>query len=293
MKTFSKHPAPSERLERVSCPVCGGRGIRPFWDLGDFSFSRCADCGHVYQNPRPRPSDLALRYDNEYLDYEVRNAEAYLRLMLLGLGDLGFEAIEAALPSGRRFLDVGCATGALVEHAVRRGWEAEGVEVCGPAAEYGRRVRGVPIRTGTLQDAAFPEGRFDFVHSSHLIEHLPEPGEFLAEVFRVLKPGGYCATVTPNRDGLQARLFGGGWRSVIADHVHLFSRSGLLRLIRARGFTPLRTVTWGGIALGLAPASVKALLDHSAKAFGFGDVVAVLARKPISDTKLVKGQAGS
>lgn len=280
MKTFSKRPAPSERLEGAACPVCGSRETRPLWDLGDFAFARCAGCGHVYQNPRPDPSDLTLRYDEGYLAYEVRNALPYLRLMLLGLSDLGFEKIEAGLPAGRSFLDVGCATGALVEHAARRGWEARGVEVCGPAAEYGRRVRGVTILEGTLQDAVFPENAFDFVHSSHVIEHVPEPGLFLSEIFRILKPGGWCVTVTPNRTSFQSLAFGPGWRSVIPDHVHLFSRSGLLRLIRNSGLAPIRTVTWGGIAEGMAPAPVKALLDRSAKALGFGDVIAVLARKP-------------
>lgn len=280
MKTFSKRPAPSERLARAACPVCASRETRPLWNLGDFAFARCTGCGHVYQNPRPDPSDLTLRYDEDYLEYEVRNALPYLRLMLLGLSDLGFEGIEAALPAGRSFLDVGCATGALVEHAARRGWDATGVEVCGPAAEYGRRVRGVTILEGTLRDAAFPEGRFDFVHSSHVIEHVPEPGAFLSEIFRILKPGGWCATVTPNRTSLQASLFGPGWRSVIPDHMHLFSRSGLLRLIRESGLEPLRTATWGGIAQGLAPAPVKAVLDRAAKLLGFGDVIAVLARKP-------------
>lgn len=279
MKTFSKRPAPSERLEGAACPVCGSPETRPLWDLGDFAFARCPGCGHVYQNPRPDPADLTLRYDEEYLDYEVRNALPYLRLMLLGLADLGFERIEAALPEGRSFLDVGCATGALVEHAARRGWEARGVEVCGPAAEYGRRVRGVTILEGSLRDAAFPDDGFDFVHSSHVIEHVPEPGAFLAEIRRILKPGGWCVTVTPNRTSLQAALFGPGWRSVIPDHMHLFSRSGLLRLIRDSGLSPLRTVTWGGIALGLAPAPVKAALDRAAKLLGFGDVLAVLARK--------------
>lgn len=280
MKTFSKRPDPSERLEGSTCPVCGSPEARPLWNLGDFAFARCPGCGHVFQNPRPMPGDLARRYDEEYLGYEVRNAQPYLRLMLLGLADLGFEALEAGLPAGRSFLDVGCATGALVEHAARRGWEARGVEVCGPAAEYGRRVRGVTILEGTLQEAAFPADSFDFVHSSHVIEHVPEPGLFLSEIFRVLKPGGWCVTVTPNRTSLQAALFGPGWRSVIPDHMHLFSRSGLLRLIRDSGLAPLRTVTWGGMAQGLAPAPLKAVLDRSAKILGFGDVVAVLARKP-------------
>ena len=280
MKTFSMRPAASERLEKSSCPVCGSNLTRPRWDLGDFVFSACASCGHVYQNPRPRPEELAARYDEDYLEYEVRNAEPYLRLMLLGLADLGFGKIEAALPADRSFLDVGCATGALLELLSRRGWSAEGVELCGPAAEYGRRVRGVSIRTGTLAEAAFPENGFDFAHSSHVIEHVADPGALFAELHRVLKPGGYYAVVTPNLSSLQALLFRDGWRSAIADHMHLFSRGGLIRMLGAAGFQPVRTVTWGGLAQGLAPRPVKALLDRSAKALGFGDVMAVLARKP-------------
>ncbi|HSV56445.1 MAG TPA: class I SAM-dependent methyltransferase [Magnetospirillaceae bacterium] len=280
MKTYSKRPAPWERPEGVACPVCGSRAVRPLWDLGECAFAQCAGCGHAYQNPRPRPSDLASRYDEEYLAYEINNAEPYLRLMLLGLADLGFDGIEASLPAGRSFLDIGCATGALVELTLLRGWDAEGVEICVPAADYGRRVRGVRIHAGTLLDAAYPDGRFDFVHSSHLLEHVPEPGDLLKEIHRILKPGGYCAAVTPNRAGLQARLFGLDWRSAIADHMHLFTKASLVRMLRDRGLEPLRAVTWGGIAEGLAPRPVKAALDRAAKAFGFGDVVAVLAQKP-------------
>ncbi len=279
-KTYSKRPGPGEVLVPAACPVCGSAESRRLWDLGSFAFSRCAGCGHIFQNPRPRPRDLAARYDEEYLAYEIENAGAFLRLMLLGLGDLGFPEIEAALPAGKSLLDVGCATGALVEYAARRGWDARGVELCGPSAEYGRKVRGVSIHTGTLAEAAFPDESFDFIHSSHVIEHVDEPGEFLSEIRRILKPGGYCATVTPNSAGLQALLFRGGWRSAIADHVHLFSASGLERLLRSRGLPPVRRATWGGMAQGLAPAAVKAFLDRTAKLLGFGDVVAVLSRKP-------------
>ena len=234
----------------------------------------------MYQNPRPRPSDLAARYDGEYLDYEIRNAEAFLNLMELGLRDLGFDRIEADLPTGKSFLDVGCATGALVERAARRGWDARGVEICGPAAEYARNIRKVSVLTGTLEEAAFPEDSFDFVHSSHVLEHIAEPREFVAEIRRILKPGGWCAIVTPNTASLQARLFRGQWRSAIADHVHLFSLYGLRRLLSETGLVPERWVTWGGMARGLAPAPIKSVLDRASKVFGFGDVMAVLARKP-------------
>lgn len=278
MKTYFTSPKPDEQKEAVYCPVCREPGTRPYWKLEGYSFVRCINCSHVYQNPRPLPSDLANRYDEAYKQYEVENAENFFKLMRLGLADLGFDEIEASLPAGRRFIDIGCATGVLVRHMADRDWEAVGVELCEESADFGRRQRGVEIRTGTLETAAFPDACFDLVHSSHVIEHVPEPGAFVNEIRRVLKPGGWCITVTPSVSGFQARLLGRHWRSAIPDHVHLFSPPGLQRLFSERGLAPVRLKTWGGIAKGLAPAPIKSVLDRWAKRYGFGDVMALLAR---------------
>lgn len=278
-KTYYTEPKPGERLEASRCPVCGASAVKPLWRLEGFAFTRCRCCGHVYQNPRPLASDLAERYDEDYKSYEIESAAAFFRLMRLGLDDLGFDGLEASLPADKAFLDLGCATGALVEHARDRGWRAVGVELCRGSAEYGIQTRGVDIRIGTLRDARFAAGSFDLVHSSHLIEHIPEPGDLVDEIARVLKPGGYCITITPTVEGLQARLFGPRWRSAIADHAHLFSQKGLRKLLEDRGFSLLKIKTWGGIAQGLAPEPIKRVLDRAAKRWGFGDVMAILARK--------------
>lgn len=278
IKTYFSKPKAEERTEPVSCPVCGLGGTRPYWKLDDFSFAQCIACSHIYQNPRPRPIDLANRYDEAYMNYEVENAENFFSLMCLGLSDLGFDEIEASLPGERRFIDIGCATGVLVRYMADRAWESSGVELCDESAEYGRRYRAVDIRTGTLESVAFPDAHFDLIHSSHLIEHIPEPGAFVDEIRRVLKPGGWCVTVTPSVTGLQARLLGRHWRSAIADHVHLFSPPGLKRLFADRGLQPVHLKTWGGIAKGLAPTPIKTLVDRMAKRWGFGDVMALLVR---------------
>ena len=288
IKTYYTMPKPGEATEKVSCPVCGRAEALLHWDCGSFRFSRCAGCGHIYQNPRPVAAALSERYDDGYKQYEIESADAFLKLMLLGLEDLGFETIEASLPREKAFLDVGCATGALVGSMAERGWRAVGVELNEGAARYGKERRGVDIRTGTLEDAAFPDGSFDLVHSSHFIEHVAEPGAYLEEVARILKPGGWCVTVTPTVDGLQARLFGKNWRSAIADHVHLFSARGLIRLASDKGFDTLKLKTWGGMAQGLAPMPIKRFLDRAAKRWGFGDVMAILSRKSPSLQRVVK-----
>ena len=279
MKTFFKGPAPDEVCDPVTCPLCGFSTVRPLWNLGEYSFQKCTGCGHVYQNPRPRPEHLARRYDADYRDYEVENAGNFFNLMQLGLEDVGFSGIEKALAGEKRFLDVGCATGALVEHLQIRGWVSEGMEICEEAAAYGREKRGVTIHTGTLETRSFPESSFDVVHTSHVIEHVPDPDLFAAEIFRILKPGGWYICATPNIASFQARCFKGAWRSAIADHVHLFSVRSLTRLLKQAGFTVYRHKTWGGIPKGLTAEPVKRVADRLAKRFGFGDVQIQLARK--------------
>jgi 2-polyprenyl-3-methyl-5-hydroxy-6-metoxy-1,4-benzoquinol methylase len=236
----------------------------------------------VYQDPRPVFEDLRLRYAGEYFSYELENEAAFLGLIQKGLDDIDFEGVTGGLCGPRRFLDVGCATGLLLASLRDRGWQTAGVDVCRESAQYGREKRGLDIRAGTLQEASFPAGFFSVAHFSHLIEHLPDPRTFVAEVRRILAPAGFAVVTTPNIDGLQARLFGSGWRSAIPDHLSLFSRRTLARLLAEEGFEVRRTVTWGGLAKGTAPAWLKGPADRLAKRWGFGDVVLVLAQRRLS-----------
>jgi 2-polyprenyl-3-methyl-5-hydroxy-6-metoxy-1,4-benzoquinol methylase len=277
-KTYSS-PLGGERQESVSCPGCAADRPRSFLACDGFSFVRCRECALVYQNPRPVFDDLRRRYGDQYFSYELENERTFFGLMRMGLRDINFEQLAGPRAGRRTFLDIGCATGMLVESMKDAGWDARGVDVCRESAEYGIAHRGISIFVGTLEEAAFPAESFYVVHFSHLIEHVPDPRAFLAEVHRVLQPGGLAVITTPNIDGFQARLFGKQWRSAIADHLTLFSKKTLERMIRETGFEVQRTVVWGGLAAGTAPAIIKKPMDILAKKLGFGDVVLKLAAK--------------
>jgi 2-polyprenyl-3-methyl-5-hydroxy-6-metoxy-1,4-benzoquinol methylase len=198
--------------------------------------------------------------------------------MELGLADVDFAGRTSGFPAGRRFLDVGCATGRLLEAMRERGWQVRGVDLCPESAAYAAQHRGVEVFSGTLGEARFPEASFHAVHFSHLIEHVPSPRGLLAEVRRILLPEGLAVVTTPNVDGLQARLFRGLWRSAIADHLTLFSVRTLRRLLAESGFRILAVQTWGGLAKGTAPSWLKGPVDRWAKRRGHGDVVLMLAQ---------------
>jgi 2-polyprenyl-3-methyl-5-hydroxy-6-metoxy-1,4-benzoquinol methylase len=279
VRTFS-NPAGNERCLGYACPICGSSVFTFLWEVEGARFHRCCGCGHLQQYPVPVQEELSLRYGEEYLSYELSNEEAFFSLMAKALDDVGFSSLTASRGlAGGRFLDIGCATGRLIEHLRKHGWRAEGVEVCSPTARYGIEHRGVPISISTLEQAAFGDQAFQVVHASHLIEHLSDPVAFLQEAHRILDNRGLLVLTTPNSAGLQAKLFGSGWRSVIPDHIHLFGRKNFLTLLRSNGFSPLSWKTWGGIAKGLVSETIKRPVDRFAKLSGLGDVMIVLSEK--------------
>jgi 2-polyprenyl-3-methyl-5-hydroxy-6-metoxy-1,4-benzoquinol methylase len=238
-------------------------------------------------NPQPEAKAVARRYGKEhggdYLSYEIANEGPFLRLQELALEDAGFYELEQGLMRPHAhppaLLDIGCATGALLEKLRDRGWAVRGIEIGAPSAGYARKTRGLDVSTLPLEENRFPPHSFDLVLASHLIEHLNDPASFVREVRRVLTPGGRFLITTPNIGGFQAQLFRGRWRSAIFDHLYLFSIKTLSALLKQAGFSVEKTVTWGGLAAGAAPLPLKRLFDRAAKALGFGDVMLLRAKK--------------
>ena len=63
----------------------------------------------------------------------------------MGLSDIDFSNIEAEITGEKRFLDIGCATGKLLEYLKKRGWSVKGVELCEPSARFGIEKRGLTV----------------------------------------------------------------------------------------------------------------------------------------------------
>lgn len=270
MKTYSSRPGEHESPQIVPCLYCSSGNYKPLWNVGESSFVQCKSCSFVYQNPQPQLEDLQIRYDEDYFRYEIQNQNSFLELMLKSLTDMGFRAEEG---QGRRFLDIGCATGALLERMKQQGWSVQGIEICRQSAEYAIKKRGVEVFIGPLEEWQGEDASLDVIHSSHVIEHLQNPREMIQKSYRLLKEGGSLFCTTPNISGFQARLFGARWRSAIEDHLSLFSRRHLARLLKQEGFTLKASKTWGGLAAGAGPKWVKKIADPLAKSLGIGDVM--------------------
>ncbi|MDR0562513.1 MAG: class I SAM-dependent methyltransferase [Spirochaetaceae bacterium] len=281
-KTWST-PVVPEESRSIPCALCGGEAFEVYLSCEGFSYLRCTACHLAQINPQPLKGAVEARYQQEYLAYELANERNFLALQDRSLKDAGFTDIETRfLPQGRSsLLDVGCATGALLESLRNRGWKVRGIEIGLPSADYARQVRNLEVYSLSLAENRFPAETFDVVLASHLIEHLNDPANFVREVYRILRSGGYFLITTPNIAGFQARLFKSRWRSAIFDHLYLFSVKTLSQLLVKNGFRIEKVITWGGLAAGTAPKPIKWIFDRAAKRLGFGDVMLIKSVKTL------------
>jgi ubiquinone/menaquinone biosynthesis C-methylase UbiE len=95
-------------------------------------------------------------------------------------------------------VEVGCGSGNyILSLAEITGWTCWGVEPSsGMLNQAAPGIGNVQFRQGSADALDFEAGFFDLVYSVDMIHHLPDPGPFVREAFRVLKPGGRWVAAT-------------------------------------------------------------------------------------------------
>jgi 2-polyprenyl-3-methyl-5-hydroxy-6-metoxy-1,4-benzoquinol methylase len=140
-----------------------------------------------------------------------------------------------------QLLDVGCGSGTLIGILKQRGFRVLGVDFSAEAAALAESENGVEVLVGSLEQAGFKDGSFDVVTLFHVLEHVTNPRDVLAEVHRILRPDGRLVLQVPNIDSWQSRIFGAQWYGLdIPRHVIDYSKAAMLRLLSDSGFSVRR-----------------------------------------------------
>ena len=137
-------------------------------------------------------------------------------------------------------LDVGCSLGYTVETASRLGWDAHGVDLHPQVVEFCRR-RGLRCQVTEDGILPYPDESFHVLTAWHVLEHVADVSQALAEWARVLKPRGVLALETPDSSCAKVRLRAGRYGSFWArNHVYAFNRQNLASLLESAGFEVVR-----------------------------------------------------
>jgi SAM-dependent methyltransferase len=114
--------------------------------------------------------------------------------------NLAFLETTGALARGLSILEIGSGKGGMLRRLRQLGCDACGVEIDPWMIEESRRLYGnLPLTPFDGYALPFEDGAFDLVLSFDVFEHIPDSDRHLAEVSRVLKPGGSYLLQTPNK----------------------------------------------------------------------------------------------
>jgi SAM-dependent methyltransferase len=177
--------------------------------------------------------------------------------------------VERFVPPGSRCLDVGCGDSQTVGPALReRGCRYVGVDVAETAIHH---AQAAGFDAQLIKDASelpFQDGSFDVAFMVEVLEHLFTPYLAVAEVHRVLRPGGVLLVTVPNvaywRRRLDLALLGrwnpfGDDRSVEEPwrdpHIRFFNPGSLRRMLFQGGFTEVGVEGHGGAVLRDLPVA--------------------------------------
>jgi SAM-dependent methyltransferase len=245
----------------------GAFGADGYWTM-----RQCRECRSAFLSPRPDPASIGTAYRNYYTH---TNPTPPVRTLKNRVGDALRAAIRhdylnavygyrlsPALPFGRRkidadphlrgqadrhvallpaprgsrrLLDIGCGNGALMERLAGLGWLPEGMDP-DPSAVAACAERGFSVVCALPAEDTVPDGPFEAICLSHVIEHTSDPVGLLRLCRERLTPGGHLYLETPNIESLGHTTFGRDWRGLEPPrHFTVFSVRGLRAVCERAG----------------------------------------------------------
>ena len=244
-----------------SCPVCFHPAFHPLHDLGRVHVFRCGRCRMMFLNPYLKAGSMEKIFSSteelvkvspffqhyfEERAWQTPKTAAIYRKCLTEL--------EYCLPSKGSLLDVGCGRGTFLKLAKDRGWRVQGVETNRDSVKMCREEFGIEVTGEEFLAIRDSSHKWDVIALWDLIEHVPNPGEWVKQCYDRIKTGGVLVIATPNHhsfldmvSSLAYRLSRGLVRSGLSklytiDHTLYFTEETLKWLLEREGFRVLKAM---------------------------------------------------
>ncbi|MEL6835039.1 MAG: methyltransferase domain-containing protein [Bacteroidota bacterium] len=243
--------------EAIPCPVCENSTHYSIYDNDRYGMGIstviCSHCGLVYLNPRPTEAEMSEFYKHSYRKYyeaiEVPTPEYIANGPFLARAEFVLSKLSPYLEQKNegKLLDVGCAEGTLLQTVKTHFPQLStyGIEPSLGFGQYAEKHSQAQVFVGTYQDffAQSAVKAFDFIVTTHVLEHILDPRSFMQALHQYLSDDGLIYVEVPNvinnKKGISAHL----------GHVVSYDPDTLSSLVNACGFEVVDMYTEGLPAL--------------------------------------------
>lgn len=222
---------------KKTCLVCGSSDFKSIYNN---TLLKCGSCSFVTANMEIDPEELKAVYTEnyfkgeEYLDYlrdkEILQTNFQKRLKkinrLIGLNKV------------TKVLEIGCAYGFFGEVLSKKLPQTSyvGYDIVPEAIEYGSNELKLNIHCEDYLNVEH-SGTFTDVFMWDVIEHLPNPEDFIQKAAAELEQNGRIYITTGDIDRFIPRMKKEKWRMIHPpSHLHYFSKKSISKLLESKGF---------------------------------------------------------
>lgn len=195
----------------AACPICGSSSSRGVGSAvipdrvrslirENYSLLKCKNCRYYYVSPGIRFNDhewselYSDGYFSEMTNWWANKRKKERNYTLGHLERFSENRIE-------NFLEVGCGEGHVLLDALQKGWKVHSVDVYDNRMESAKNDN-ITFLAGDIFKAQYPDNYFDCIYMDSVLEHVPDPVAYLAEINRILKKDGLLYIAVPNEDAL-------------------------------------------------------------------------------------------
>jgi SAM-dependent methyltransferase len=274
------------RLEDLTPEVFSARRTTEHFH---YAVVRCQNCGLVFSREILPDEVLAHLYSESkvtFAEYTDIIRKDYWRCL---------EPFIDGAPS-QRALEIGCSSGFFLEELLSHGFsEVHGCEPSFEAREIADPRIKPNISAGFFREGLYENGSFDLLCSFQTLDHVSDPLGVMRVAHDIVKPGGLVYFITHNVEGFQAKLLGAKSPIIDIEHIYLFSKRTLRRLLEQSGFEVLGVIDvknsypvnyW--LKMFPMPNGLKSVLGGLLKPIGLGSLplplkagnIAIVARRP-------------
>ena len=233
-----------------TCSICKHSELKQYLTVADhfltkeqFQILVCTSCGLGITSPQPDSPEISKYYQSEKYISHHNKKKTFLDLIYRKAQRFNFRTKLKYLSldkSSNRVLDYGAGSGAFINFLVSKNIEAIGIE----PSKVARRIANVQ---GTrLYDVSkikdMDEASFDRITMWHVLEHIHNLEQTIANLSRLLKPKGEFVVAIPNFHSKDALFYKQYWAALdVPRHLWHFTPKSLSILFKKAGFEVERT----------------------------------------------------
>jgi 2-polyprenyl-3-methyl-5-hydroxy-6-metoxy-1,4-benzoquinol methylase len=217
----------------------------------------CNECELIYTNPRFTTEELELVYSSDKIlggnwrDFRylfnknlpdelqgLKKSNSYSSILY----DWKFEIIEKYapnLPKGIKVIDIGCGDGKFVNDALKRGYDAYGIDLSPDRIQQGKKLYGlddVRLKTMNIDDFSNNE-KFDVIVMWDVFEHVESPSFLLKSLKKISHKSTVIYVLTMSIDSITYKMYKRNWNYINPpQHLHYFSHATIKKMFIKNGF---------------------------------------------------------